>query len=397
MKKLLTSLLLLVLIAIAIYVYQAKNQAADRPIVTPVSYQDLPNWGKLQTLKISFNVFRKSCQVLVKKDPKKLLNTDLVNLTVEDMLPACKRALSMHKPNAKQVEDYFQTWFQPLEVRQGDHSPEGLFTGYYAPLLHGSLEKTNKYNIPIYSLPKSLIRVDLSKFDPESCKKTLVGRIKDHEFLPYHDRQAINNGALKDVPVLAWVDSRVDRQFLEIEGSGIIQLNNGKRMYVGYAGQNGLPYTALAGILIRQGLMTRDNASMQAIRSYFKDHPDKIDEYLHQNQSFVFFHKLKQNAALGAQGIPITAGYSLAVDRNYVPLGLPIWLSTTYQDKTNDDPSSLNRLMIAQDTGGAIKGPIRGDVYWGPGDKAAYRAGHMRNPGRWWLLVPKDSLASKQS
>ncbi len=391
MNKLIFSIGIVALIVLSIFFYSFENKPSEQPIITPVSYQDLPDWGN-RTIKQSFKVFRKSCKVLVKKDPKQSLDTNILNLTVKDIQPACRKALSIHKINAKQAANYFKTWFQPIEVRKPDHNPEGLFTGYYSPLLHGSLKKTDKYNVPLYALPKSLVRVHLSKFDTELGKKTLVGRIKSNEVIPYYDREAINKGALKKASVLAWLDNRVDRLFLEIQGSGIIQLENGKRLSVGYAGQNGQPYTALAGVLIQEGLMTRDNASMQAIRSYFIKHPEKVDEYLHQNKSFVFFEDLKQKAALGAQGIPITPGYSMAVDRRYVPLGLPIWLSTTYPDKESDNHQPFNRLMIAQDTGGAIKGPIRGDVYWGAGENATFTAGHMKNPGRWWLLVPKASI-----
>lgn len=396
MKKLIISLCLLILIVTAISIYIKEHKLSEQPVLTAVSYQDLPNWGN-NSIKGSFKVFKKSCEVFVRQDPNRSINTDILNLTVNDMLPACKEALSKQKVGAKQAAEFFKTWFQPIEVKQPDNSPTGLFTGYYAPLIHGSTEKTEKYNVPIYTLPRSLIRLNLSKFYPDLEQKTLVGRIEDNAFLPFYDREAINKGALKKVPVLAWVDNRVERLFLEIQGSGIIKLENGKQMYVGYAGQNGQPYTALAGVLIQEGVMTRDNASMQAIRRYFDDHPEKMDEYIHQNQSFVFFKDLKQNAAFGAQGIAITPGYSIAVDRRYVPMGLPVWLSTTYPDKVSDNHQPLNRLMIAQDTGGAIKGPIRGDVYWGAGEKATFTAGHMKNPGRWWLLVPKSSLSDAQT
>ncbi len=389
MKKIFIPLLLLIATITGLYFFHPQTPKSDKPIVTPVSFNDLPNWGG-KSFKQSFQVFRNSCAVFIKQDPNKSLDTEIINLSVKDMLPACKKALSQKKITSKQAANFFKTWFQPIEVKQPDNSPTGLFTGYYAPLLSGSLKKTDKYTVPIYTLPKSLIRLDLSKFDANLDKKTLVGRIQNNEFLPYHDREAINKGALKHVPVLVWVENRVDRLFLEIQGSGIIQFDNGKRMYVGYAGQNGQPYTALAGVLIREGVMTKDNASMQAIRRYFEEHPENIDGYLNQNQSFVFFKDLKQKAALGAQGIALTAGYSLAVDRRYVPMGLPVWLSTSYPDNVNDHHQPFHRLMIAQDTGGAIKGPIRGDVYWGAGEKATYTAGHMKNPGRWWLLIPKQ-------
>jgi membrane-bound lytic murein transglycosylase A len=182
--------------------------------------------------------------------------------------------------------------------------------------------------------------------------------------------------------------------FLEIQGSGIIELDDGSRVFIGYNGQNGAPYTAIAGVLIKQGVMTKDSASMQAIKRYLEANPAQINPVINQNQSFIFFHKLNLEGALGSQGVPLTPGYSLAVDRRWIPMGTPLWLSTTRPDSKNLDRNKpVQRLMVAQDTGGAIKGKVRGDVYWGEGEKATLIAGHMKNPGHYWLLLPRDAIA----
>ena len=181
----------------------------------------------------------------------------------------------------------------------------------------------------------------------------------------------------------------MDRLNLEIQGSGVVKLPNDDELYLGYATGNGAAYTPVARVLIEQGVLTRDTASMQAIRAYFESHPNKTNAVIHRNKSFVFFRVLEKQIALGAQGVSLTSGYSLAVDRHFVPMGVPIWLSTTHPDKKYHHKRVLQRLMIAQDTGGAIRGMVRGDVYWGAGKRAESIAGRMRNQGQYWFLVPK--------
>ncbi len=199
----------------------------------------------------------------------------------------------------------------------------------------------------------------------------------------------MKGGIQQTAPKLAWIESPVDLQFLEIEGSGIIELEDGKQVAIGYAAQNGLPYTSIAKVLIDRGVLTKHNASMQGIRKYFKENPDEVEAVLFQNESFVFFEKQTDAEAYGSQGVALTPGYSMAVDRKWVPMGVPLWLDTTRPDK-KDKKKSRKRLMIAQDTGGAIKGPVRGDLYWGTGEKAIFIAGHMKNMGYYWLLLPRD-------
>jgi membrane-bound lytic murein transglycosylase A len=258
------------------------------------------------------------------------------------------------------------------------------------PLLHGSLVKTSQYNVPIYGLPDNLITVDLSLFFPSWEHKRLVGRVEGQKLVPYYTRAEIDKGVLeKHAPIIVWTDSVFDRLNLEIEGSGVVQLPNGEQIYLGYASGNGAPYTAIGRVLIDQGVLTRDNASMQRIRHYLETHPNKMTSVINRNKSFVFFKILDEQIALGAQGVGLTGGYSLAVDRQWIPMGTPLWLSTTHPDKKHHDKNVLQRLMIAQDTGGAIRGMVRGDIYWGAGDRAERIAGNMRNQGKYWLLIPK--------
>ena len=237
--------------------------------------------------------------------------------------------------------------------------------------------------------------LDLGLFIPHLKNRKVVGRLEGNKVVPYYNREQINNGAVKGkARVLLWMHSPIDRLFLEIQGSGVIELDDGSRVYIGYDGENGAPYTAIAGVLIKQGIMTRDNASMQAIKRYLEAHPEQINSVINQNKSFVFFRKLKLDGALGSQGVALTPGYSLAIDRQWVPMGAPLWLSTSRPDSKNPDKNKpMQRLMIAQDTGGAIKGKVRGDVFWGGGDKATLIAGHMKNPGNYWMLLPRHMVS----
>lgn len=297
--------------------------------------------------------------------------------------------MKLKKISKKGSRDFFEQWFQPYTFYQGNQI-EGLFTGYYVPIIEGSLKKDDNYRYPIYTVPKDLIKVDLGLFSTDMLHHHISGRLAGNRLVPYHTRSEINKGALKHkARVIAWLKDPVDRQFLEIQGSGIVELKNKNRFLVGYDGENGQKYHSLAKLLIDRGFMTYDNASMQGIKKYFEQHPENMMEILNLNDSFVFFKKQNEQEGIGAQGLALTPGYSMAVDRKWIPLGIPLWLNTSHPSVDGSQTEVLNRLMVAQDTGGAIRGPIRGDVYWGAGFKASEIAGRMKNRGYYWLLLPK--------
>lgn len=363
------------------------------PTFRQVGFNQLPGWGSAPLSK-SLLTFQTSCRAFIKQDPESVVGTDTIDLRVKDWQPACQAALQLDTKNEEAAKAFFQEWFSPVEFY--DNKPViGLFTGYYLPLLKGSLTKTDAFQVPLYEVPDNLVTIDLGEFIPNVKSRKFVGRIAGNKFVPYYDREQINKGAMEDhARVLAWVNSPIDRLFLEIQGSGIIELEDGQRMYVGYDGQNGRPYTPIAGVLIKKGVMTKHNASMQAIKRYLEAHPKQLHKVVNQNKSFIFFRKLSLDAALGSQGVALTPGYSLAIDKEWIPMGAPLWLSTTRPDSKKPDTSKpMQRLMVAQDTGGAIKGKVRGDVFWGGGDKATLIAGHMKNEGHYWLLLPKHALS----
>jgi membrane-bound lytic murein transglycosylase A len=352
------------------------------------SFKGLPGWDEAD-LSASFKTFKASCEVFLRQPPEKDVGNQYVPLKAEDWYPACRAAKQLDNPSNANIRSFFEAWFNPGEFEK-EGPIEGLFTGYYVPIVDGSLRRTDLYTVPIYGLPRNWVTFRLSAFDNDAPDRKVVGRVDGHHVYPYHTREEINQGAIeKFAPVLVWVEDQVDRLFLEIQGSGIIKLPSGEKIFIGYAGQNGAAYTSIANVLIQQGILTKDSASMQNIRAYFRDNPGKMLDVINQNKSFVFFEKQQKAAARGAQGIFLTPEYSLAVDRSFVPLGAPVWLNTTRFDEDKQVP--LQRLMIAQDTGGAINGPVRGDVFWGTGPKAGEIAGRMKNKGKYWVMVPRQT------
>lgn len=381
--------LIVFLLFLAIY-YLSKPKVIEIRL-NPVSFSSLPGWKKTDLLP-SFSTFQTSCNVFIKQSPDKTVGSEFVALKAKDWLPACNAALELPAPHTSaQLRAFFQTWFDAFEFHDGK-PVQGLFTGYYMSTLKGSLTKTKQYHVPIYGVPNDMVSVNLSLFDPAFKNRKIMGRVNDkNNLVPYYTRAQIDKGAIKEkAPVIAWVDNEIDRLFLEIQGSGVIELADGQSLYVNYAAQNGAPYTSVAGVLIHQGVMTKDNASMQRIRSYLTEHPKAIRPVMNQNKSFVFFEPLKKNVALGSQGTELMPGYSLAVDLKWVPIGVPVWLNTARPDMNSAKNHPFRRLMIAQDTGGAIRGPVRGDIYWGSGDKAMKIAGRMKNPGQYWIFLPKN-------
>jgi membrane-bound lytic murein transglycosylase A len=334
----------------------------------------LPDWETLD-LQPAWAAFWQSCTALKNKP---------------DWQPICARANELGQPDNTSLHTFFEEGFTPYQVFNPDGSSEGLITGYYEPKLYGSRVKTDRFRYPLYSVPDDLLTIDLSEVYPQLKGMRLRGRLQGDHVVPYYDRSDIDNGK---APLLGkelfWVDNAVELFFLQIQGSGRIELPDGSLVKVGYAQQNGHPYASIGRKLVDLGAFTLEESSMQTIKLWAQENPDKLDSMLEQNPSYVFFRELPTtlSAPLGALGVPLTNEYSLAVDTGTIPLGAPVFLSTTYPNTT--DP--LNRLMLAQDTGGAIRGAVRGDFFWGFGDQAGTQAGRMKQRGQMWVLFPKGT------
>lgn len=308
-----------------------------------------------------------------------------------DWKPACQAATDLQNPTEIQAKELFENHFTALSFRDQE---EGLFTGYYAPLYKGSKQRSEKFNAPLYAIPGDLQALNLGQFDQRLKGRSIVGEVKNGKFVPYKDRKIIDQGALDNQGLeLVWLEKAEETFFLQIQGSGFIELENGEIMHLGYAQRNGRPYRAIGKFLIESGDVAREDMSLQAILNWMITNPEKSDELMWKNPSYVFFQERKGDKPVGSLGVGLTPGRSLAVDRDHIPLGMPLWLETFQEtDIDQDQPTikiHLNRLVIAQDTGGAIKGKIRGDVYWGIGTEAERQAGPMKDKGTYFLFVPK--------
>ncbi len=337
-------------------------------------WEMLPDWQTID-LQPAWAAFWQSCSALKNKP---------------DWQPVCSRANELTKPDNETLRNFFEEGFTPYQVFNPDGTSVGLITGYYEPRLYGSRIKTSRFRYPVYGVPDDLLTIDLSEVYPQLKDLRLRGRLQGNRVIPYFDRGDIDSGkAALQGRELFWVDNEVELFFLQIQGSGRIELPDGSMIKIGYAEQNGHPYASIGRKLVDMGALKLEEASMQGIKKWAKENPDLLSDLLAQNPSYVFFRELPDglNAPLGALGVPLTNEYSMAVDKRTIPLGSPVFLSTTYPN--SDQP--LNRLMLAQDTGGAIRGPVRGDFFWGFGDQAGAQAGRMKQLGQMWVLFPKGA------
>lgn len=301
----------------------------------------------------------------------------------------CKAASATSGASARA---FFENNFTPYRIVQmsGDQRTDsGLITGYYEPLLRGSRKRSATFGVPLYAPPDDLLTVDLGDLYPELKGKRVRGRLQGKTVVPYFTRGELDKNKLQGKELL-WVDNAVEAFFLEVQGSGRVQLTDGSTVRLAYADQNGQPYRSIGRYLVDQGQMTLDQASAQRIRRWIDANPARRQEVLNANPSVVFFREEQiedpSQGPKGALAVPLTAGRSIAVDPQFVPLGAPVFLATTYPSSS----TPLTRLMLAQDTGGAIRGVNRADLFWGFGAEAGESAGKMKQQGRMWLLWPKQ-------
>ena len=328
---------------------------------------------------LTWTAWLRSCSVLKQKDTWKKV---------------CDLAEDIKEPSDENIKNYFKKYFNLYSATNMDGSDTGTITGYYQPILKGSKVKTSHYKVPLYTTPKDLITVDLSEVYPELKAKRLRGKLAGNKLIPYLSRAEIDGqGSPLAGNEIVWVEDPVEAFFLEIQGSGIIQLDNGEAMQIGYADQNGYPFKAIGSTLVQKKEITLAEASMEGIKNWARKNITKLREFLNMNASYVFFRKLPNDlpGPIGALGVSIEAERSVAIDPKFIPLGAPIFLSTT-QPNTSEP---LERLMVAQDTGGAIRGGVRADFYWGSGDEAGRKAGSMKQQGKIWILLPRDYVFPK--
>ncbi len=300
----------------------------------------------------------------------------------------CETVQRMTSPSAKQVRNFYQTHFRPHRVHGLNNTREGLITGYYEPILRGSRTPDQQYRYPVYGPPEDMITVDLAELYPQLKGMRLRGRLVGDRLVPYWSRAEIDTGEqpLHGQEIL-WLDDPHDSFFAQIQGSARIALADGEQIGIGYANQNGHPYFAVGKKLVEMGELALADVSLFTIRSWLRQNPERADSVLNANPSYVFF-ELREKVDDGPRGslnVPLTAGRSIAVDRNVIALGSPVWIDTTLPDG-----SPYQRMMMAQDTGGAISGPVRADVFFGAGERAELLAGEMKQSGSLYVLLPLD-------
>lgn len=342
-----------------------------------VHWHELPAWEH-SVLGEGWSAWLQSCQVLKNR---------------EGWRDVCAQSQTITAGDEGAIRRFFERQFQAYRLVDPDPQKQatGLVTGYYEPLLRGSLTPTETARYPIYGVPPELVASNSPRVAglPKTTQSTR-GRIEHGQFVPFYTSGEIAQGkGVERAPILAWAEDPVELMFLQIQGSGRIALPNGSFLRIGFADHNGHTFQSAARYLIQKGEMKAHEASMQGIQAWTQRNPHRIPELIAANPRYVFFRALPNAAPhvgpIGALGVPLTAEYSLAVDPKFTPLGAPIWLDTTQPLSQQ----TLRRLMFAQDTGSAIRGVVRADFFWGFGAQAGAVAGRMKQNGQMWLLLPK--------
>ena len=352
-----------------------RDTGPPRLTLMPVGFDRLVGWA-VDNVAVGLPAFVKSCARILSEGDSEPFGPTQAGVDfgqVGDWRAVCREAAAVPPGDAAAARRFFETGFTPMAV--ADYGArEGLFTGYFEIGLNGSWQQHGRYQSPIYRRPPDLG----------------AG--------PRYSRAQIENGALAGRGLeLLWVDDPIDAFFLQIQGSGRVRLEDGQTIGLGYDGQNGLLYVSVGRLLVERGQISRDKLTMASIRAWMREHPEAGAALRREDPSYVFFRKVKGEGPIGAERVVLTPARSLAVDRAYIPLGVPIWLDADEQFVPNE---SVRRLVVAQDTGGAIKGPVRGDLFWGAGKAAGDRAGEMDARGGYYLLLPRvlaDRLTAEEA
>ncbi|QHI95388.1 murein transglycosylase [Aristophania vespae] len=361
------------------------QRTGDNGLLKAVSYNELSGWEN-EDYKALLPIILKNCRRLASL-PKETSLGGMASLPYGlksgDWVGACSAAPKNQTVTEEEAKAYFESWFQPYLVNQ-----EALYTGYYEPQISASRRKTSKFNVPLYRRPLDLIRATATNGD------TVYGRWVGKEFKPYDDRAKIDNGSLKNKGLeIAWLKDPVDLFFLQIQGSGRLLLPNGDVIRVGYDARNGQPYVPIGRVLVKRGAMAKEDVTMESIRDWLSAHPGEIKSVLEENPNYIFFKTLPtpaQEGPIGAFGVGLTPGRSVAIDRQIVPFAAPIWVETGFP--SSDGSSEIwQHLTFAQDVGKNIQGVGRADLFTGWGEQARFVAGALRHHGRMVILLPHPS------
>ncbi|MEF8770182.1 MAG: murein transglycosylase A [Candidatus Accumulibacter phosphatis] len=349
-------------------------QPAAKPLQA-ARWSDLPGWND-DDLAAAWPAFLQSCRALAKRPQW------------PQWQAVCDEARGLNGAATAGIRRFFESRFQPWLLTNPDATTSGLITGYYEPLLHGARTRAKPFLQPVLGVPPDLLNIDLGAVLPDLKNMRLRGRLQGNRVVPYFSRAEITAHE-KDYldRVLLYVDDPVELFFLQVQGSGRVRLPDGQTVRLAYADQNGHPYQSIGRVLVDRGELSLEQASMAGIKQWARANPGRVNDLLNANPSYVFFREQPINGSdgpSGALGVALTPERSIAVDPRYAPLGAPVFLSTSQPDST----TPLRRLVLAQDTGGAIRGVVRADLFWGFGAQAGNQAGRMKQQGQMWVLLP---------
>lgn len=345
-------------------------------------FRQLPGWQKENFSEV-IPVFRKNCAAVLQNKKEYLYNAQ-IKIKTADMQQLCHQFTQERIQNAAQMKKFLETQTTPYAITDNGNA-DGKFTSYYEAEIRASATQTDRYKYPIYGKPTDLIETNPHDFDDSLPSVRLVGRVENGRFVPYYDRRHIEKNTM-NAPVLMWGDDLVDIHFMQIQGSAVAKMTDGSEVRIGFADSNGRKFKGIGSILLAEGVIEPKDSSMPKIREWLRKNPHKAADLMARNERFIFQRIHNADGPLGAMGIPLVAGRSLAVDHSFIPLGAVMWLATQ-----NPDHEPIEKVVFAQDIGSAIKGIVRGDYFWGHGEEALYHAGRMNSVGKYYLLAPKHA------
>ena len=370
MLKKITILALLVTLSSCLYQkFVIKGKGDIR--LSQVDFEELSGWQEADKRQALLS-FLNSCKKFAKMPQNRLIGGQIGNITPGDFRDVCEIGETVKGLSDKQINNFFQNWFSPFLVANRNGNSSGLFTGYYEANLHGSKIKTERYKYPIYAKPQDL---------------------KNDE--PYLSRAEIEAGALADKNLeLIYVDDAAELFFLHIQGSGRIILPNGSVSRISFAAKNNQPYVSISNYMADNKFINPGEMSAEKIKQWLRDNPDKAQEAMNSNPSYIFFQFSKNENVVGGQGVELTPEHSLAVDSQIIPYGSLLWVDSEF--KNDNIKGNYRGLFVAQDTGSAITGTVRGDIFFGHGQEAEKKASSMASRGEYYMLLPNNAIEKLQ-
>lgn len=369
----------------------ASSTGDDALILRSVSFADLPGWSQDRHAE-ALPALLASCEKIAALPDRAPLGVSAWGGQARHWRAACARARRLEPGNHVAARAFFEAEFRPYAALGKKGGPIGKLTGYHVQALRGSRTRHGRFQIPLFARPPDLVSVELSAFVPDGRGRRIWGRLDpaSGKLVPYPSRAELRRLPVDDKQVVVWVDDPVDAVFAEIQGSGRVELAEGGTLWIGFAGKNGRKFRGVGGILRRMGELQPGQGTMQGVRAWFAAHPERYHEIVDQNPAKVFFQVSPRAGAIGTQGVVLTPRRSLAVDRAVIAMSTPVWVETRVRLAAGRPTTRWRQLLVAQDTGGAILGPVRGDIYWGHDEEAAEIAGRTGGPGRVWLLLPRS-------